>query len=102
MQTETEQPVITKVEIGNLMGEPALILHFVGDVNQFPYEIGDSARQLVKKIWPDEEFEPHETPLGSQCCMEQPTEASLMVAIRMEDAIKFGATIENGELKLEY
>jgi hypothetical protein len=104
--TTNNEPVVTKVEVGTLMGHPALILHYVGDADQFPYEIGDSARALVKKVWPDEEhdFEPHQTPVGAEVCIEQPGESGQMVSIALDDAIKFGVRVSmtDGKLELEY
>jgi hypothetical protein len=96
--------VITRVEVSNLMGKPALILHFVGDSNDLPDEIADSARAFAKEIWPDEPWEPHQVPLGSQCCTEQPTECSLMVAIKLSDAINLGVNVHlpQGKLELDY
>jgi hypothetical protein len=102
MTNEPQWPTITKVEVGTLMGVPALYLHYVGDPDQFPDEITDSAKALVKEIWPERDFEPHHTPVGNNVCLESPEESAPSIAIRLNDAIKYGVSVANGELHLEY
>jgi hypothetical protein len=102
MTNEPQWPVITKVEVGTLMGRPALHLHYAGDPDQFPDEITDSAKALVKEIWPNENHEPHITPVGANVCLENPEESAPSIAISLDDAVKYHVIVFNGELHLDY